>query len=67
MRGSKPALLLSILLLAVPWAGLGSIDTMSHDMTIHTSVGNDVSDSTNFTTVFQLNIPDDGSDFNSFK
>ena len=60
MRASEMALLLSILMLAVPWAGLSSVDTISQDMTIRTSVGNDVSDSTNFTTVFQLNIPDDG-------
>ena len=60
MRARKTALLLTLLLLAVPWVGLGNDHSIPHDMSIRTSVGNDVSESANYTTVYQLNIPDDG-------
>ena len=64
MRAHKAAILLTFLLLAVPWAGLGNVQPPPHDMSIRESVGNDVSESVNYTTVYQLNIPDDGK-FNS--
>ncbi|MDE0707793.1 MAG: hypothetical protein OSB33_02475 [Candidatus Poseidoniales archaeon] len=60
MRACNAALLLTFLLLAVPWAGLGDVELTPHNMTIRESVGNDVSESANYTIVYQLNIPDDG-------
>ncbi len=60
MRARSVTLLMTLILLAVPWTGLGIVQPAPHDITIRETVGNDVSESANYTTVFQLNIPDDG-------
>ena len=54
------ALVILLMLVTVPWAGLEHPPSMPQNLTIRESVGADVDDSSNYTTVFQLNIPDDG-------
>jgi hypothetical protein len=60
MRARTVTLLLTLMLVVVPWTGLQESPTIPHDMTIRESVANDVPESSNYTTVYQLNIPADG-------
>ena len=60
MRARTLTLLLTLMLVAVPWTGLQDSPAFPHDRTIRESVANDVPESSNYTTVYQLNIPADG-------
>jgi hypothetical protein len=60
MRARVSALLLTLMLVILPWTGLHETPSIEPDLTIHSTVANDVPVSSNYTTVFQLNIPADG-------
>jgi len=64
MRVRILAILLPFLLVAVPWSGLQDSPIFPHDKTIQESVTSDGLESSNYTTVYQLDIPADG-EFNS--
>ena len=60
MRARTLAVMLTLMLAFVPWTGLQIGQQIPPDMTIHSTVANDVPESANYTTVYQLNIPADG-------
>ena len=60
MRARRVSLLLALVLLSVPFFSIQSSQHSLHDLTIRETVGNDVPESSNYTTIYQLNIPDDG-------
>ena len=61
---ARVVVILFLLLISASWSGMGNGILKPHDMSIRESVASDVPESSNYTTVYQLNIPDDGK-FNS--
>ena len=60
MRTGKISILLTTMLIVIPWTGVFEIGSLDENLQGFDTIDNDVSGSMNYTTVLELDIPDDG-------